>query len=454
MSNETLGRYIQQYIDSQAKSQEIQFAWQGGEPTLMGRDFFQRAVAMQQWHCPPGKRITNAIQTNGTLLDNEWCQFLADHNFLVGISIDGPEDLHDIYRVDKGNKPTFKKVMRGIELCRKHGVEFNTLTVVNHHNSKHPLRAYNFLKNIGSTFHQYIPLVERIHDNHASTLSGPPTLKNIEDQLAPWSVRADDYGQFLCTIFDAWVQQDVGSTFVQLFDVMLGIWAQGHGGLCMFGPTCGSALAIEHNGDVYSCDHYVYPEYLLGNIQEHSLSDLANRPQQHRFGDAKAQLPHYCQHCDVRFACHGECPKHRFAVTPDGEPGLNYLCPAYKRFLKHIDPAMQQMTSLLQRGMPPALIMPGYHQRQKAAIPAQKSGEMTPVPATQDANTNAAAGVNLLIANKLEASVAHVDLSGYTYPDRSGDASCPGKATVHNPPTPNTNLATTPSSSPKPIRGV
>lgn len=362
MPDDVLEAYIRQYIDGQSVP-EISFAWQGGEPTLLGARFFRRVVALQQKYAG-GKKITNALQTNGTLLDDEWGAFLAENNFLVGLSIDGPRALHDTYRVDKKDRPTFDRVVGGLGVLKKHGVQFNTLTVVNRANSQEPLAVYRFLKEIGSGFIQFIPLVERAPIVPTSngliqlSLATPPTPGQARSPVTEWSVRSEDYGRFLVTIFDEWVRQDVGRFFVQIFDVALGNWAGMGGGLCVFSEKCGSALALEHNGDVYSCDHYVYPEYRLGNLRDKTIADMVASPEQRRFGSDKADtLPKYCRECAVRFACHGECPKHRFIKAPDGEWGLNYLCPAYKRFFTHIDPPMRAMTNLLHQGRAPAEIM-------------------------------------------------------------------------------------------------
>jgi uncharacterized protein len=362
MSDAVLQEYIRQYIHGQP-APEINFAWQGGEPTLLGVDFFRKAVALQKKYSR-GKTIFNAIQTNGTLLNDEWCEFLAANKFLVGLSIDGPVELHDKYRVDKRQQPTFGAVMRGLELLKKHGVEFNTLTVVNRANSQQPLAVYRFLKNIGSQFLQFIPLVERAapadmksagYDFAAPPLPGQPETVSA---VTPWSVEAEQYGNFLCAIFDEWVRHDVGKTFVQLFDVALGNWMGLGSSLCVFAEKCGAALAIEHNGDLYSCDHYVYPRHKLGNVMNQSLGEMVNSPQQIKFGSDKLDsLPKFCRECEVRFACNGECPKHRFIKTPDGEDGLNYLCPAYKNFFNHIDPAMRTMARLLETNQAPARIM-------------------------------------------------------------------------------------------------
>lgn len=359
MSDPVLEEYIRQYIHGQPMP-EINFAWQGGEPTLLGVDFFRKVVALQKKHAG-GKTIFNAIQTNGTLLDDKWCEFLAANGFLVGLSIDGPADLHDKHRVDKGRQPTFDKVMRGLEFLKKHGVEFNTLTVVNRDNASEPLKVYRFLKSIGSRFLQFIPLVERVAADPGNGFSEPPDAGQQNSgapRLFPWSVGAEQYGDFLCAIFDEWVRHDVGTTFVQLFDVALNQWMGLGSPLCVFAEKCGTALAIEHNGDVFSCDHYVYPRYKLGNVMNQNLGAMVSSPQQMKFGsDKRDSLPKFCRDCNVRFACNGECPKHRFIRTPDGEAGLNYLCAGYKKFFNHIDPHMRTMVRLLHEGRAPAEIM-------------------------------------------------------------------------------------------------
>jgi uncharacterized protein len=380
MSDAMLAEYIRQYIHSQPAA-EINFAWQGGEPTLLGVDFFRKTVTLQQQFAD-GKTIFNAVQTNGTLLDDEWCEFLVQNKFLVGLSVDGPAELHDLYRVDKRQQPTFGAVMRGLELLKKHGVDFNTLTVVNRANSRQPVEIYRFLKSIGSQFLQFIPLVERAALENLSALgyefAEPPELRVADHRVSPnknhihqqaetvlgappvtpWSVEAERYGNFLCAVFDEWVRHDVGQTFVQLFDVALGNWMGLGSFLCVFAEKCGAALAIEHNGDVFSCDHYVYPRHKLGNVMNQSLGAMVNSPQQIRFGNDKSDsLPKFCRDCEVRFACNGECPKHRFIQTPDGEDGLNYLCAGYKKFFNHIDPHMKTMARLLQNDEAPARIM-------------------------------------------------------------------------------------------------
>ncbi|MGN6368197.1 MAG: anaerobic sulfatase maturase [Phycisphaerae bacterium] len=385
MPDHVLETYIRQYIESQP-SDEIQFAWQGGEPTLLGVPFFQKVVDLQQKFAN-GKRISNALQTNGTLLDDEWCAFLSQHHFLVGLSIDGPRELHDAYRVDKKNNPTFDAVFRGLRLLQKYRTEYNTLTVVNRLNSHQPLPVYRFLKSIGSRFIQFIPLVER----HASVelkvlgydFAHPPHPASPDpaSHVTPWSVEPEQYGTFLCTIFDEWLRRDVGSTFVQLFDVALSNWMGLGSPLCVFAEKCGRAVAIEHNGDLYSCDHYVYPQYRLGNILNHHLSHMLDSPQQKQFGiDKSSTLPAYCRNCSVRFACNGECPKHRFLSTPDGDPGLNYLCAGYKKFFSHINPYMQTMASLLHAGRPPAQIMQMFQPPDTSPHPATRPGRNDPCP--------------------------------------------------------------------------
>ena len=363
MSDEVLDSYVSQYIAAQPGN-EIEFAWQGGEPTLMGVDFFKRVVELQQHYCPDGKQVNNSLQTNGTLIDDEWCEFLRENDVLVGVSVDGPRELHDRYRVDKGGKPSFDDVMRGVALLKEHGVRYNTLTVLHRYTAQSPLEVYRFLRDeVESDFLQFIPIVERVGVGEGLLWLAPPPDPDADAEetgppVTPWSVRSRDFGEFYTTIFDEWVRNDVGKVFVQTFEVHLGIWMGLPASLCVFGETCGNAMAMEHNGDLYSCDHYVYPEYHLGNITDTPMEELAALPAQKKFGDDKRDaLPKYCRECDVKFACNGECPKHRFIDTPDGEPGLNYLCAGYKRYFKHIDPYFKALANLLKSGRPAEDIM-------------------------------------------------------------------------------------------------
>lgn len=360
MSETLLEAYTRQYIEAQ-RAPEITFAWQGGEPTLMGLDFFRQAVAYQQKYRKPGVRIVNSLQTNGVLLDDEWGAFFAANDFLIGVSIDGPQHLHDFYRVDKGGAPTFERVMRGVEVLRRHGVPFNILTTVHAGNADYPLEIYRYFRDtMGAEFLQFIPIVER--ENSTGFQEG--------EQVTERSVTAQQYGDFLIAIFDEWVRHDVGRVFVQIFDVALSTWTGGHAGLCIFEETCGAALALEHNGDVYSCDHFVEPKHFVGNLIDIPLVEIVTSDQQREFGLAKREtLPRYCRECEVRFACHGECPKNRFIKTPDGEPGLNYLCASYKAFFKHIDEPMRFMARELSFERAPANVM-GFMRQKDAALQA------------------------------------------------------------------------------------
>lgn len=356
MAYETLESYIKQYIDAQ-RVPEVTFAWQGGEPTLMGLEFFKTMVELQQKHKRPGMRISNTLQTNGTKLDDDWCEFFKAHQFLVGISIDGPQKLHDAYRVDKGGQGSFERVMRGLSLLKQHGVEFNVLTTVHAANADHPLEIYRFLRDeVGTQFMQFIPIVER--DNDTGFQEGHEVTKR--------SVTGKQYGRFLTTIFDEWVRQDVGRVYVQLFDVTLGKYLGAPGGLCVFEETCGLGLALEHTGDVYSCDHFVEPDHLLGNLIELPLIDMVASEKQQAFGQAKRDtLSQYCRECEVRWLCHGGCPKDRIITTPKGEEGLNYLCEGYKTFFTHVDPHMRFMANELRQQRPPANIMTFLAQQRK-----------------------------------------------------------------------------------------
>jgi uncharacterized protein len=357
MSDQVLESFVRQYIGAQ-QTPVITFVWQGGEPTLRGLEFYKKAVALQLQYAD-GKKIENVFQTNGLLLNDRWADFLRRNNFLVGLSIDGPAELHDAYRLDKGGAATLSRVMRGLGFLKKHGVEFNTLTVVNRKNSYFPLEVYRFLKGIGSQYLQFIPAVEQVAQG--PTANGLRLLKPASPERAivsEWSVEPLQYGRFLQSVFDEWVRQDVGRTFVQIFDVALEAWVGMEPSLCVFAKTCGTAMVLEHNGDVYSCDHFVYPDDRLGNLLNEELVVMASSPQQERFGQAKCgMLSRKCLECHVRFACNGECPKHRFARTELGETGLNYLCPAYMLFFRHIDPYMRYMAGRLRQGKAPADIM-------------------------------------------------------------------------------------------------
>jgi uncharacterized protein len=348
MANELLETYTRQYIEAQ-RVPEVTFAWQGGEPTLMGLDFFELALELQQKYRKPGMKIHNALQTNGTTLNDDWARFFKKHDFLIGLSLDGPAALHDYYRVDKGGRPTFDQVMRGLSFLKTHKVEFNILTTVHAANAEHPLAVYRFLRDeVGAQFLQFIPIVER--DNDTGFQEG--------NRVTDRSVTAKQYGDFLITIFDEWVRRDVGRVFVQIFDVSLAAWIGQRPGLCIFEETCGTALAMEHNGDLYACDHYVEPDYKLGNIQEIPMIELVASDKQRQFGLAKrATLPRYCLECEVRFVCNGGCPKNRIILTPDGEAGLNYLCAGYRAFFNHIDRPMKIMAAELKARRPPANIM-------------------------------------------------------------------------------------------------
>ena len=345
MSETVLEQYIRQLIEAH-QTDTVNIAWQGGEPTLMGLDFFRRALTLAEKYRRPGMTFLHTMQTNGTLLDDEWAAFFKENNFLIGISLDGPRELHDVYRLDKGGRPTFDRVMRGVRLLQKHNVEFNVLTTVNRVNGDYPLDVYRFMRDeVQADWIQFIPVVERIN-------SGGLRLYQEGTAVSERSVLPEQYGHFLKTIFDEWVRKDVGHVFVQTFEATLRNWlGMPSSGMCVFNETCGTGLAIEHNGDLYACDHFVEPKYLLGNIQETHMRSLVSSPQQLKFGsDKRDNLPLYCLDCDVRFACHGECPKNRFIQTPNGEEDLNYLCAGFKLFFHHIEFPMKIMAGLIRRG--------------------------------------------------------------------------------------------------------
>ena len=368
MHDDLLEIYIQQLLESQPE--RVQIAWQGGEPTLMGVDFFERMVALVERYRRPGQQVEHSIQTNGTRLDDAWGAFFKQHGFLVGLSVDGPGELHDQYRVDKGGKGTFDQVMRGWDVLRRHSVETNVLCTLHGGNAEHPLEVYRFFRDqMGAGFMQFIPIVERANADLIplanlgwGTRAGKdrPFYTQAGDQVTERSVRPEQLGRFYITIFEEWVRRDVGRIYVQMFDTALGAHV-GQYSLCVFSPTCGDAVALEHTGDLYSCDHFVEPGYLLGNIREDHMADLVGSARQRKFGaDKRDTLPKYCRECSVRFACNGGCPKDRFIATPDGEPGLNYLCAGYKMFFEHVDRPMRLMKRLLEAQRPPAEIMQWY----------------------------------------------------------------------------------------------
>lgn len=341
MTDDVHEAYIRQLLQAH-KVPHVTVAWQGGEPTLMGLDFFRRSMELQKKYQKPGTRIENTFQTNGILLDDEWCSFFHENSFLVGLSLDGPQGLHDTFRKDKGGRGTFEKVMRALQLLQKHEVEFNILCTVNGKNADHPLAVYRFFRDeVCARYIQFIPIVEWANE------SGYRKGGTVTDR----SVRPEQFGRFLIDIFDEWVTRDVGRTFVLNFDGALAGWLGMAGTVCIFGPTCGLGMALEHNGDLYCCDHFVEPKHLLGNILHTPMIELVSSEKQRRFGSDKLHmLPRYCRECDVRFVCNGECPKNRFINTPDGEPGLNYLCEGYRAFFKHADPQMRIMANLISQG--------------------------------------------------------------------------------------------------------
>jgi uncharacterized protein len=367
--------YIRQLLEAHGRSREVVVAWQGGEPTLMGLDFFRRSVELQRRYARPGQNVLNTIQTNGTLLTDEWGEFLKANAFLVGISVDGPADMHDAYRVDKGGKPTFERVMRGLDVLKRHRVDWNVLTTVHAANGDHGRRAYTFLRDdLGANFIQFIPIVERATEQtlHAAEsgwghgAAGRPLYTQNGNLVTSRSVRPDQYGQFLIDVFEEWIRRDVGTVYVQMFDTALAAFHGKPGGMCVHARTCGHQLALEHNGDLYSCDHYVEPGYRLGNIAEKPMIDLIVLPRQRKFGrDKHDTLTRYCRDCDVLTACNGGCPKDRFAMSPYGEPGQHYLCPGYQAFFRHVREPMQRMSALLTAGRAPAEIMPAYASRDR-----------------------------------------------------------------------------------------
>lgn len=366
MADELLESYIKQLLEAH-QVPEVTIAWQGGEPTLMGLDFFKRSVDYVEKFKKTNQQVQHTMQTNGTKLDDEWCAFFKENDFLIGLSVDGPKEVHDTYRVNKGGQGSFDQVMGGLEFLRKHMVDFNILCSVHAANSDRPLEVYRFFRDeLGAEFMQFIPIVERATEQLLPLANlgwsedigkERPLYVQQGNLITDRTVSAEQYGQFLSTIFDEWVMRDVGKVYVQLFDVTLGSWIGQHN-LCIFSPTCGNALALEHNGDLYACDHYVEPDYLLGNIMEERMIDLVASEKQRKFGQDKYDtLPKYCQECEVLFACYGGCPKNRFIETPDGEPGLNYLCAGYKKFFNHVNEPMRFMANELRHNRPPVNVM-------------------------------------------------------------------------------------------------
>lgn len=355
MSDEMLEQFTREYIEAQTMNQVL-FTWHGGEPLLRSIDFYRKALSLQQKYAG-GRRIDNVIQTNGTLLTDEWCEFFAQNHWLVGISIDGPQPYHDHYRLTAAGKPSWQKVMQGIKLLKKHGVEWNAMAVVNAYNVNHPLEFYRFFKENGCQFLQFTPIVERLTRHEDGRTLASLADKN-EIPLSEASVTPEQWGYFLCAIFDEWVRKDVGKIFVEIFDCTLANWMGISPGICAYSKECGHAGVMEHNGDVYSCDHFVFPEYKLGNIRDHSLIDMLYGEQQQEFSRLKhSSLPRQCKECDMEFACHGECPKNRFMKDKYGDSGLNYLCPGYYHYYQHVAPYMDYMKQELMAQRPPSNIM-------------------------------------------------------------------------------------------------
>lgn len=355
MTDEMLEQFTREYIEAQTMPQVL-FTWHGGEPLMRSIDFYKKALELQKKYAH-GKQIDNVIQTNGTLLTDEWCEFFAKNHWLVGISIDGPQEYHDHYRVTPAGKPSWEKVMQGIQLLKKHHVEWNAMAVVNAYNAEHPLEFYHFFRDNGCQYLQFTPIVERLTE-HEDGRTLASLADNREIPLADASVTPEQWGNFLCTIFDDWVRHDVGKTFVEIFDCTLANWMGVLPGICAYSKECGHAGVMEHNGDVYSCDHFVFPEYKLGNIREQSLIDMLYGEKQQAFSRLKhTSLPRQCKECDMEFACHGECPKNRFEKDKYGEPGLNYLCQGYYQYYTHVAPYMDFMKRELLAQRPPANIM-------------------------------------------------------------------------------------------------
>ena len=357
LSDAMLEAFIRQYIEAQTMPQVL-FTWHGGEPLLRSLDFYRRALELQQRYAR-GRQIDNCLQTNGLLLDDEWCRFLAENHFLVGLSVDGPPSVHDSYRRDAAGHPTHERVMRAVSLLRKHGVEWNAMAVVTSLTAGQPHEFYQFFRDSGCQYLQFTPVVERI-----SHKTGAPRLVSgaePDGELTAESVTPHAWGRFLCAVYDEWVRRDVGTLFVQLFDAVLALWVGEPPGLCSISGTCGHAAVMEWNGDVYSCDHFVFPEFRLGNICQHSLTELLYSRRQQAFAAAKTSaLPRQCRECPYLRLCHGECPRNRFATDRYGQPGLNFLCEGYRMFFAHVAADMDFMARELAAGRPPANVMRRY----------------------------------------------------------------------------------------------
>ena len=362
MTDEVLEEYVRQYLEA-VNLPTVTFCWHGGEPLLAGIDFYRKAVELQQRYAA-GRQIENTLQTNGTLVNDEWCDFFRENNFLVGVSLDGPEEVHDAYRRDCGGAPTFGKVMQAVEKMHNRKVEYNILATVNSRSEGRGKEIYRFLRGI-SNFIQFLPVVEyvQLREGRRPLIVSP----DVEGATpAPWSVSARGFGEFMCDVFDEWIKCDVGSRFVQLFDITLANWCGVPPSLCAFCETCGDAPVVEYNGDVYSCDHFVYPEYRLGNILSSTLVEMYTSQEQQAFGrDKREALPMECKRCTYNFLCRGECPKHRFATSKNGDPYMNTLCEGYKRFFRHSDPYMRHMKMLLQKERSPMEVMHWARERNK-----------------------------------------------------------------------------------------
>lgn len=354
MSDSLLEHFVKQYIESQT-TPDVLFLWHGGEPLMRSQSFYRKALSLQKKYAG-GRTVNNVFQTNGTMLTDEWCRFFKENRCLVGVSVDGPKEFHDAYRQNRLGQPSFDQVMRGINLLDKHGVMWNAMAVVNSLNVRHPEEFYHFFKSIGCRYIQFTPIVERLAAHADGRYLATPDQKDC--RLAQFSITPEDWGKFLCTIFDEWVRNDVGTCFVQMFDATLANWVGVDPGLCTMARNCGHAGVMEYDGDVYSCDHFVFPEYKLGNIRQHTLLEMMYGEKQQEFARLKqGSLPGQCRKCDYLFACNGGCPKDRFAQTDEGEPNLNYLCKGYHQYFKHVKPYMEFMKGELLSGRSPANVM-------------------------------------------------------------------------------------------------